>query len=44
MRDEAAISRLYGGIHYRSDIESGKAHGLRIGAYTLRFAQQDGAN
>jgi hypothetical protein len=44
MRDEAAISRLYGGIHYRSEIESGKAHGLRIGAYTLQFAQQDGAN
>lgn len=44
MRDEAAISRLYGGIHYRSDIESGKEHGLRIGAYTLLFAQQDGAN
>ena len=44
MRDEAAISRLYGGIHYQSDIESGKAHGLRIGSYTLRFAQQDGAD
>jgi membrane-associated phospholipid phosphatase len=44
MRDEAAISRLYGGIHYRSDIEGGKAHGTRIGAYTLQFAQQDLAN
>ncbi|MDP9204938.1 MAG: phosphatase PAP2 family protein, partial [Gemmatimonadota bacterium] len=44
MRDEAAISRLYGGIHYRSDIEGGKAHGARIGAYTLQFAQQDLAN
>ena len=43
MRDEAAISRLYGGIHYRSDIESGKGHGQRIGGYTLRFAQLDGA-
>jgi membrane-associated phospholipid phosphatase len=43
-RDEAAISRLYGGIHYRSDIEGGKGHGLRIGGYTLRFAQQDGAD
>jgi hypothetical protein len=41
MRDEAAISRLYGGIHYRSDIEGGKAHGQRIAAYTLQFAQQD---
>jgi PAP2 superfamily protein len=44
MRDEAAISRLYGGIHYRSDIEGGKGHGARIGAYTVQFAQQDLAN
>jgi hypothetical protein len=44
MRDEAAISRLYGAIHYRSDIEGGKVHGARIGAYTVRFAQQDLAN
>lgn len=41
MRDEAAISRLYGGIHYPSDIEGGKAHGLRIASYTLQWAQQD---
>jgi hypothetical protein len=44
MRDEAAISRLYGGIHYRSDIEAGKEHGERIGAYTVSFARQDGAD
>ena len=44
MRDEAAISRLYGGIHYRSDIEIGKEHGAKIGGYTVRFAQQDGAD
>jgi PAP2 superfamily protein len=43
MRDEAAISRLYGGIHYRSDIEGGKVHGNRIASYTLTFAQTDGA-
>jgi hypothetical protein len=43
MRDEAGISRLYGGIHYRSDIDAGKAHGQRIGAHTLIFAQGDGA-
>ncbi|MDB4883218.1 MAG: phosphoesterase PA-phosphatase related protein [Gemmatimonadetes bacterium] len=42
MRDEAAISRLYGGIHYRSDIEGGKLHGKRIGAYTVQFAKADG--
>jgi hypothetical protein len=42
--EEAAISRLYGGIHYRSDIEVGKTHGTRVGAYTVAFARQDGAN
>ena len=29
--DEAAISRLYGGIHYRAAIENGLAQGRRIG-------------
>ena len=43
MKDEAGISRLYGGIHYRADIEDGKAHGTRIGGYTVRFAREDGA-
>lgn len=42
--EEAAISRLYGGIHYRSDIEVGKDHGKRIGGYTVKFAQLDGAD
>jgi hypothetical protein len=42
--DEAAISRLYGGIHYRSDIEVGKDHGTRVGGYTVRFARLDGAD
>lgn len=42
-KDESAISRLYGGIHFRSDIEVGKEHGKRIAGYTLSFAQQDGA-
>jgi hypothetical protein len=43
MRDEAGISRLYGGIHYPSDIEAGKLHGGRIAGYTLTFAQSDGS-
>ena len=41
---EAAISRLYGGIHFPVDNEVGLAHGSRIGNYTVRFAQQDGAD
>jgi len=43
MADEAGISRLYGGIHYRSDIDNGKAHGVNVGADVVRFAQTDGA-
>jgi hypothetical protein len=44
MKEEASISRLYGGIHYRSDVERGKQHGARIGGYAVQFAQLDGAN
>lgn len=44
MRDEAGISRLYAAIHYRADIEGGKAHGARVGGYTVAFARQDGAD
>jgi hypothetical protein len=43
-KEEASISRLYGGIHYRSDLEVGKAHGRKIAAYTVRFAMTDGAD
>ena len=38
------MSRLYGGIHYRSDIEVGKDHGRKVGEYTVRFALTDGAD
>jgi len=41
---EAAMSRLYGGIHYPTDITVGLTHGKRIGDYTVRFAKADGAN
>lgn len=44
LKEEASISRLYGGIHYRSDLEMGKAHGKRIGGYTVTFARTDGAD
>jgi hypothetical protein len=33
--DEAAISRLYGGIHYRAANERGLASGRKIGAAVL---------
>ena len=32
---EAAMSRLYGGIHYRFDNEHGTAAGIKIGEYTI---------
>ena len=41
---EAAMSRLYGGIHYPTDITVGLAQGKRVGDYTIRFAKADGAN
>jgi PAP2 superfamily len=44
MREEAGISRLYGGIHYRSDIERGKEHGMRIAEHVVRLARADGAD
>jgi hypothetical protein len=36
MAEEAAVSRLYGGIHYRSDNEVGLALGRRIGQVAVR--------
>lgn len=41
---EASLSRLYGGIHYRSDCEVGLAHGKRVGIYTTDLAKMDGAD
>ncbi len=38
------MSRLYAGIHFRSDIDIGKDHGQRIGGYTVSFARIDGAD
>ena len=33
---EAAISRLYGGIHFRDAVENGLLQGQQIGAFVLR--------
>ncbi|CAN5587415.1 hypothetical protein BH10BAC2_BH10BAC2_20380 [soil metagenome] len=43
MAAEAAISRLYGGIHYRSDIEIGLETGNKVGDYAIQRALTDGA-
>ncbi|MDO9375451.1 MAG: vanadium-dependent haloperoxidase [Ferruginibacter sp.] len=34
--DEAAISRLYGGIHYRSAIEQGQVQGSNLGKWIIK--------
>lgn len=36
---EAAISRLYGGIHYRAAIEAGMEQGRKVGEHVLRQLQ-----
>lgn len=41
--NEASLSRLYGAIHYRVDIEKGSELGQNVGAFTVTFAQGDGA-
>ena len=41
---EAAISRVYGGIHYRFDAEVGTSSGIAVAEYTLEKARNDGAD
>lgn len=43
MAEEASLSRLYGAIHYRSDIEIGKKMGQAIGLKAVARAKTDGA-
>lgn len=40
---EASMSRLYGAIHYRSDVEVGLDQGKTVGGYTVQYALTDGA-
>lgn len=42
MAQEASISRMYGGIHYRSDCEIGLEVGKKVGNYAIARAQADG--
>ncbi|TSD66938.1 phosphatase PAP2 family protein [Inquilinus sp. KBS0705] len=43
MAHEAAMSRLYGAIHYRSDCEVGLQTGVKVGQYAINRAKIDGA-
>ena len=40
---EASESRIYGGIHYRFDCETGLTHGKKIGAYAITKGKADGS-
>jgi len=43
MAEEASMSRLYAGIHYRVDCTAGAAAGQSVGNYAIQRAQKDGA-
>lgn len=43
MAQEASLSRMYGGIHYRADCEVGLQVGKNVGNYAVARAQTDGA-
>lgn len=42
--EEAAVSRIYGGIHYRFDAEVGISQGKEVATYTIDIAKNDGAD
>ena len=42
--EEAAISRVYGGIHWTFDAFIGTEQGRNVAQYTVNRAQADGAN
>jgi membrane-associated phospholipid phosphatase len=44
MAKEASISRMYGGIHYKSDCETGLVVGKNVGSYAVTRADNDGAD
>ncbi|AMR33295.1 PA-phosphatase [Mucilaginibacter sp. PAMC 26640] len=44
MAHEAAMSRLYGAIHYRSDCEVGLQTGIKVGEFAVARGKADGAN
>jgi hypothetical protein len=43
MAKEASVSRIYGGIHYRSDCEVGIVTGNKVGSYAVARGRIDGA-
>jgi hypothetical protein len=43
MAQEASLSRIYGGIHFRADCEVGLRCGKAIGGFSVRFGEKDGS-
>ena len=43
MAQEASLSRMFGGLHYRSDCSTGITVGKKIGDYAIQRAVTDGA-
>jgi membrane-associated phospholipid phosphatase len=43
LAQQASLSRLYGGIHTRQDIQVGMTTGITVGQYAVARAQSDGA-
>lgn len=41
MANEAGISRVYGGIHYPTDVQRGLEHGQRIGSAVVTYAKSE---
>jgi hypothetical protein len=44
LADEAGMSRLWAGIHFRSDIDTGLALGLEVAERVFETSQTDGAD
>ena len=44
LANDASMSRLYGGIHYRSDCQVGLLTGGKVGQYAVQRAKTDGAD
>lgn len=42
MAEEASVSRIYGGIHFRHDCVEGLVSGRKIGAIAVQWARADG--
>jgi hypothetical protein len=43
MAKDASMSRMYGGLHFRSDCEVGLTVGKNVGNYAIQRAVTDGA-